>query len=174
MMLSEKMQQALNDQLNAELSAYYTYLSITAYFTDQDLNGFAHWMRMQSDEEMIHAMKLFDFIHSRRGRVLLKAIPGPPTHWDSALAAFESALKHEQNFTILINQLVDLAIAESDHATHSFLKWFVDEQVEEEAIVDLVIRDLRRVGDFGPGLFLLDRELAGRTTAAPANEAGGA
>lgn len=173
-MLSEKMQQALNDHLNAELSAYYTYLSISAYFNDQDLNGFAHWMRLQSDEEMMHAMKFYDFIQGRRGRVMLKPIAGPPTHWDSALAAFESAMKHEQNFTTLINKLVDLAIAESDHATHSFLKWFVDEQVEEEALVDLVIRDLQRVGDFGPGLFLLDRELAGRAPAGAANEADGA
>lgn len=170
-MLSEKMQQALNDQINAELSSYYTYLSMSAYFTDQDLNGFAHWVRIHANEEMMHAMKLYDFVHSRRGRVLLQAIPGPTTHWGSSLDAFESALRYEQYVTGLINKLVDLAIAESDHATNSFLKWFVDEQVEEESSVDLVIRDLRRVGDFGPGLFLLDRELAGRTPAAAANEA---
>jgi ferritin len=173
-MLTEKMQQALNDQINAELSAYYTYLSMSAYFTDQDLNGFAHWMRIHSNEEMMHAMKLYDFVNNRRGRVLLQPIAGPPTHWGSALDAFESALRHEQHVTKLINKLVDLAIAESDHATNSFLKWFVDEQVEEEASVDLIIKDLRRVGDFGPGLFLLDRELAGRTAADATSEANGA
>jgi ferritin len=172
-MLSEKMQQALNDQINAELSSYYTYLSMSAYFTDQDLNGFAHWVRIHSNEEMMHAMKLYDFVHSRRGRVLLQPIAGPTTHWGSALDAFESALRYEQHVTGLINKLVDLAIAESDHATNSFLKWFVDEQVEEESGVDLVIRDLRRVGDFGPGLFLLDRELAARTPADVANESDG-
>lgn len=162
-MLTPKMQDALNEQINAEMSAYYAYLSMSAYFTDQDLNGFAHWMRIHSDEEMVHAMKFYDYIHSRRGRVLLKALAGPPTQWETPLAAFESALRHEQHVTKLIHDLVDLAIAENDHATNSFLKWFVDEQVEEEASVDRVIKDLRRVGDFGPGIFLLDRELATHT-----------
>jgi ferritin len=172
-MLSDKMQQALNDQINAEMSSYYTYLSTSAYFTDQDLNGFAHWMRVHADEELMHAMKIFDFIHSRRGRVLLQPVAGPMTHWESALVAFESALKHEQIVTGMINNLVNLALAEGDHATHSFLKWFIDEQVEEEATVDIVIQDLRRVGDFGPGLFLLDRELATETPGSAAASADG-
>jgi ferritin len=159
-MLTEKIQQALNDQLNAELTAYYTYLSVSAYFEDQNLKGFAAWMRNHSDEEMMHAMKFYDFINSRRGRVKLQAIPQPKNEWGSALEAFEDALQHEQHVTHLINKLVDLSIAESDHATNSFLQWFVDEQVEEEAVVDAVIQDLKRVGDYGPGLFLLDRELA--------------
>jgi ferritin len=166
-MLTEKIQQALNDQLNAELTAYYTYLSVSAYFDDQDLKGFAAWMRHHSDEEMVHAMKVHDFINSRRGRVKLQAIAQPKIEWESALAAFEDALKHEQHVTFLINKLVDLSIAESDHATNSFLQWFVDEQVEEERIVDAVIQDLKRVGDYGPGLFLLDRELG---SAPPASE----
>jgi ferritin len=165
-MLTETMQQALNDQLNAELTAYYTYLSMTAYFEDQNLKGFAAWMRNHSDEEMVHAMKFYDFIHSRRGRVRLQPIPQPPTDWDSALAAFQDALKHEQHVTHLINKLVALSAQENDYATHSFLQWFVDEQVEEEAVVDDVIQDLKRVGDYGPGLFLLDRELGTSTPAA--------
>jgi ferritin len=158
-MLTEKMQQALNNQVNAELSAYYTYLSMSAYFEAQDLRGFAAWMRQHSDEEMAHAMKIYDFINNRRGRVTLQPIPQPENEWDSALAAFESALAHEQHVTHLIEKLVELSLAENDYATHSFLQWFVDEQVEEEAVVDAVIQDLKRVGDFGPGLFLLDREL---------------
>jgi ferritin len=160
-MLTEKMQQALNDQVNAELQAYYTYLSVSAYFEDQNLRGFASWMRTHSDEEMVHAMKILDFIHSRRGRVMLQSIPQPKTEWGSALEAFQDALKHEQHVTDLINKLVELSTKEGDHASHSFLQWFVDEQVEEEQIVDEVIQDLKRVGDFGPGLFLLDRELGG-------------
>lgn len=159
-MLSSTMQAALNEQINAEMSAYYTYLSMAAYFEDQDLKGFAAWMRRHSDEELMHAMKFYDFVNGRRGRVLLQALAGPQTEWPNPLAAFESALAHEQHVTSLINKLVDLSIRESDHATNSFLQWFVDEQVEEEAVVDAVIKDLRRVGDFGPGLFLLDRELS--------------
>lgn len=162
-MLSETMQQALNDQINAELSAYYTYLSMSAYFEDQNLSGFAAWMHNHSDEEMVHAMKIYDYINERRGRVLLKPIAGPPTEWVSPLAVFEDALKHEQHVTALIHDLVALSEAEKDYATHSFLQWFVDEQVEEEAVVDAVIQDLRRLGDFGPGLFLLDRELSSAT-----------
>jgi ferritin len=163
-MLSDKMQQALNDQLNAELNAYYTYLSMSAYFEDQNLKGFAGWMRNHSDEEMVHAMKIYDFINERRGRVTLQAIAQPRNSWDSSLAAFEDALEHEKHVTALIDQLVDLSIKESDHATNSFLQWFVDEQVEEEAVVDAAIQDLKRVGDFPPGLFLLDRELAAGPT----------
>ncbi len=162
-MLTETMQKALNDHLNAELTAYYTYLSVSAYFEDQDLRGFAAWMRTHSDEEMVHAMKVYDFINERRGRVKLQSIVQPPTEWDSPLDAFEDAFKHEQHVTELINQLVERSLAESDYATHSFLQWFVDEQVEEEAVVDAVIQDLKRVGDYGPGLFLLDRELGSET-----------
>jgi ferritin len=167
-MLSKKMQKALNDQLNAELSAYYTYLSMSAYFEDQNLRGFAAWMRHHSDEEMVHAMKIYDFINERRGRVNLLMIAQPKTEWDASLAAFEDALAHEKHVTQLINDLVDLSIKESDHATNSFLQWFVDEQVEEEAVVDAVIEDLKRVGDFGPGLFLLDRELSSGAAATEA------
>jgi ferritin len=159
-MLSKKIQKALNDQVNAELSAYYTYLSMSAFFEDQNLRGFAAWMRHHSDEEMVHAMKIYDFINERRGRVMLQPIAQPKTDWESSLAAFEDALEHEKHVTKLINDLVDLSIKDSDHATNSFLQWFVDEQVEEEAVVDAVIQDLKRVGDFGPGLFLLDRELS--------------
>lgn len=164
-MLSEKVQAALNAQINAELGAYYTYLSMAAYFEDQNLSGFAAWMRNHSDEEMMHAMKIYDFIHERRGRVQLQAIAGPETEWETPLAAFEDAMKHEQHVTHLINKLVDLAIAESDHATNSFLQWYVDEQVEEEALVDAAIQDLRRIGDNGPGLFLLDREMSATAAA---------
>jgi len=161
-MLSKKMQAALNAQINAELYSSYLYLAMAAYFESQNLLGFANWMHKQSDEENTHGMKFYNYINSRRGRVTLTALEGPTTEWASPLAVFEDSLKHEQKVTGLINQLMDLAISESDHATISFLKWFVDEQVEEEANVDAVIQDLKRIGDAPQGLFILDRELAGR------------
>ena len=161
-MLSDKMQAALNAQINAELYSSYLYLSMAAYFESQNLLGFANWMHKQSGEETVHGMKFYNYIINRRGRVLLSALDSPKTEWKSSLAVFEDSLKHEQKVTGLINKLMDLAIAESDHATISFLKWFVDEQVEEEANVDNVIQDLKRIGDAPEGLFMLDRELAGR------------
>ncbi|HLU08876.1 MAG TPA: ferritin [Oceanobacillus sp.] len=157
-MLSPRMQEALNAQINAEMQAFYTYLSMSAYFEAENLPGFAAWMKHHSDEELGHAMRIYRFVNERRGRVILTALSDPPTHWDSPLAAFESALKHEQHVTSLINKLVDLAVEERDHATQSFLQWFVDEQVEEELIVDNAIQDLKRIGDFAPGIVMLDRE----------------
>jgi ferritin len=161
-MLSEKMQAALNAQVNAELYSSYLYLAMAAYFESQNLLGFANWMHQQSDEENTHGMKFYRYINDRRGRVTLTALEGPKTEWTSPLAVFEDSLKHEQLVTGLINKLMDLAISESDHATISFLKWFVDEQVEEESNVDAVIQDLKRIGDAPQGLFILDRERAGR------------
>jgi ferritin len=171
-MLSKKMQNALNDQINAELYSSYLYLSMAAYFEEQNLIGFANWMHVQSQEENVHAMKFYKFVNDRRGRVLLQPLEGPKTEWESALSVFEDSLEHEQKVTSLINKLVDLAIKESDHATQSFLKWFLDEQVEEEANVDKVIQDLKRIGESGQGIFLLDRELAGRAGEAGNAEAG--
>ncbi len=161
-MLSTKVQDALNSQINAELYSAYLYLAMTAYFEAENLHGFANWMRVQAGEEMTHAMKIYDFVNERNGRVVLKPVAGPPTEWESPLAVFEKAYQHEQEVTGLINRLVDLSIGESDHATQSFLKWFIDEQVEEEANADNVVQDLRRVANSAHGLFMLDRELGGR------------
>jgi ferritin len=159
-MLKDKVQAALNQQVNTELGAYYTYLSMSAYFESAGFSGFAAWMYHHAEEEMTHAMKIYKFIHDRRGVVTLGAIPAPATSWPNARAAFEDALHHEQMVTASINNLVELARAEKDYATDSFLAWFVDEQVEEEAIVDAVLQKLNMIGDFGPGLYMLDRELA--------------
>lgn len=158
-MLKAKMAEALNEQINAEFMAHFTYLSMAAYFYAQNLMGFARWLRHHAEEEHFHAMKIYDFIHERGGHAELKALQAPKTQWGSALEVFEDALKHEQHVTELIHKLVDLAAAERDHATASFLKWYVDEQVEEEAIVDAVIQDVKRIGDFTPMLVMLDREL---------------
>ncbi len=162
-MLSKKMQSALNDQINAEFFASYQYLAMAAYFESEKLLGFANWMHVQSEEETTHAMKFYNYINSRRGRVLLEKIANPVTEWESPLAVFEASLEHEQKVTGMINKLMDLAIKESDHATASFLKWFVDEQVEEEENVDNVIQDLKRVSSSPDGLFILDRELGNRS-----------
>jgi ferritin len=162
MSFNENVLAALNNQINMEFSAFYTYLAASAYFEAGGLRGFAAWMRHHADEEMVHAMKIYDFIHHRLGRVKLEAISAPQFSWASAQAALEAALSHEQKVTVAINSLFDLAEGQRDHATTSFLKWFVDEQVEEEEIVDEVLQKLRLIGDFGAGLYMLDRELAGQ------------
>jgi ferritin len=172
-MLGQKMQDALNAQVNAEYYSSYLYLAMVAYFEAENLRGFANWMRVQAQEENMHAMKFYDFIVQRNGRVTLKAIEVPPATWESPLAVFEYAYKHEQHVTSLINNLVNLALAEGDHATNTFLQWFVNEQVEEEANADAIVQDLKRVGGSSEGLFLMDRELATRQPG-PDVAAGGA
>ena len=168
-MISDSMQEKLNAQLNAELYSAYLYLSMCAYFESADLAGFANWMRVQAQEELMHATKFFDFINSRNGRVNLRPIEGPPGEWQSAAHAFEEVYRHEQKVTGLINALASSALAESDHATNSFLQWFVTEQVEEEESANQVLRNLKLVGSDGAGLLMLDRELALRVFTPPAS-----
>jgi ferritin len=169
-MLSEKMQGALNEQLNWELYSSYIYASMSAYFHDLNLDGFANWMRVQALEELTHVGKFFDFIIERGGRVLMKAVDGPATEWASPKAAFEDALGHEQGVTGRINDLVNLALEEKDHATNIFLQWFVTEQVEEEDSVGRVLQQLKLIGDHPGGLFMVDRELAQRAFTMPAQQ----
>ena len=161
-MMGKKMEEALNGQVNAELYSSYLYLSMSAYFESLNLRGFANWMRVQAQEELVHAMKIYDHIIERGGRVILRAVEAPPTEWASPLAVFEQVYGHEQKVTGLINDLVDLATAENDHATKSFLQWFVDEQVEEEASANEVLQKLKLVGKAPDRLFIIDRELAER------------
>ncbi len=171
-MLSQKMQDALNQQCNAELFSSYLYLSMSAYFEGQALPGMAQWMRFQAQEELIHAMKFFGFVNERNGQVTLTQIDAPKTQWNSPLDVFEDSLAHEQKVTGLIHDLVDLAIAEKDRATEAFLQWFVNEQVEEEATVTTIVDQLKLVGDNGVARFMLDGQLAQR--AAPATTVGSA
>ena len=168
-MLSKKVKEALNRQINAEMYSAYLYLSMASYFESIDLEGCASWMKAQTQEEMIHAMKIYDFVIERGGRVLLDAIKAPQQEWDSALAVFEHAYEHEQYVTSLINDLVDLAIEERDHATQIFLQWFVTEQVEEEASANAVVQKLKlaSASKGGGGLFLVDRELGQRPLPVP-------
>ena len=167
-MLDQKIQTALNKQLNAELYSSYLYLSMSAYFQSVNLSGFANWMRIQAQEELVHAMKFYDFINERGSRVMLQPVEGPPTEWSSPLDAFENAYRHEQKVTGLINDLVNLAVKERDHATNIFLQWFVTEQVEEEASADEVVQKLKLMGDARGGLFMLDREMGQRVFTPPA------
>jgi ferritin len=170
-MLTEKMQKALNGQLNAELYSSYLYLSMNAYFKSVNLDGFANWMYYQTQEELEHAMKFYDFIIQRGGKVELMQVETPPTEWSSPLAVFEATLEHEQKVTGLINDLVDIAHEERDHATNIFLQWFVSEQVEEEENVGGVLEQLKLMGDAQGGLFMIDRELAKRIPSAGSEEA---
>ena len=167
-MLSKKVLAALNKQINAEIYSSYLYLSMAAYTKSLGLDGFENWFKVQAQEELVHAMKFFDYVNERGGRVTLAAIDGPPVSWKSPRGVLEATLKHEQHVTALINALVDLALSESDHATSNTLQWFVAEQVEEEASADAIRQKLALVGDKGNALYMIDRELATRVFTPPA------
>lgn len=152
-----------NKQINAELYSAYMYLSMSSYLSEQNLNGFASWMNFQYQEETEHAMKFYQYVLDRGGKVELEAIEKPPVDWNGVLDVFDATLKHEQHVTSLINNLMSAAIEEKDHASVSFLQWFVDEQVEEEASVDEILQQLKLIDGKGPGLFMLDREAKART-----------
>jgi ferritin len=161
-MLKTKVAESLNSQINAELYSSCLYLSMESYFHSVSLSGFAAWMRVQVQEELLHAMKLYDFVGSRGGRVVLEAIAKPDADWESPLAAFEHVLRHEEGITARINNLMDIAASEQDHATKIFLQWFVSEQVEEEAGVSEILSKLRLIRSDSSGLFMLDAELGKR------------
>jgi ferritin len=167
-MLSEKMEKALNGQVNAEIYSSYLYLSMASYLGALNLEGFVNWMKVQALEELYHAMKIYDFVEERGGRPVMEAIEKPDTDWDSPVKAFEAVLAHEQKVTGLINDLVNLAIEDKDHATNNFLQWFVAEQVEEENSASSVLQKLKLVDEKG-GLFMLDREMAARVMTTPAD-----
>jgi ferritin len=171
-MIKSKVEDALNKQLNAELYSAYLYLSMNAYFESTSLKGFANWMRIQAQEELFHAMKFYDYINERGGRVNLTSISAPSAQWDSPLAAFEQVSQHEQKVTGLINNLVTLAISEADHATNNFLQWFVAEQVEEESSADEIVQKLKLLGEDRSGLFMVDQELGQRIFTPPATTEG--
>ncbi len=167
-MLKKKIEDAINKQINAELWSAYLYLSMSTYFEEKSLSGFASWMRVQAQEEYTHAMKFYNYIAERGGRIKLLAIDKVPTDWKSPLGVFEETYKHEQKVTSLINDLVNLAIKEKDHATVNMLQWFIDEQVEEEASADEIVQKLKLIGKNGNGLFMLDKELSTRMFTPPA------
>ena len=165
-MLSDKMQEAFNKQLNAEMFSAYLYLSMSAWFEGLNLKGMASWMKFQAQEELLHSIKFYDQIHDRGGIVTLTAVDAPQTTWDSPLAVFEATYAHECHVTSLIHGLVDLAIAESDHAANAFLQWFVAEQVEEEDAAQGIVEQMKLIADDKSALFLIDRELGQRVAPA--------
>lgn len=166
-MISKKMEAAINKQINAEIYSAYFYGSMAAYFDAANLAGFSNWMRVQVQEELAHAVKFYQYLNDRGGRAILTAIQGPPTQWDSPQAVFEAVYEHEKSVTRLINELTDLATEEKDHMSKELLLWFIAEQVEEESNADKMVQDLKRVGDNGHGLLMLDREAATRVFTPP-------
>ncbi len=169
-MLTEKMEKALNGQIQAEFYSAYLYLSMASYFEQNDLPGFANWMRTQFQEEQFHATKQFNYVLERGGKVVLGSIDAPPSTWESTLSVFEATLSHEQMVTGLINDLVYLARDERDNATEIFLQWFVKEQVEEEDSASTIIGQLKLIKDSPHALFMIDRELGQRVFTPPAAE----
>jgi ferritin len=161
-MISKKMQDAVNDQINAELYSSYLYLSMAAYFEEKNLRGMATWMTIQALEEKDHAMKFYNYIVERGGRVKLQAIAEPPFEWKSCLDVFKAALDHERYVTRRINDLTELAMEEKDHASQIFLQWFVTEQVEEEANAEEIINKLEFLSESKHGVYMLDKELGAR------------
>ncbi|NWF90686.1 MAG: ferritin [Ignavibacteriaceae bacterium] len=161
-MLKEKILKILNKQVNEELFSSYLYLSMSAYFSSINFEGFAKWMSLQSKEEYEHAMKIYNYILQRDGKVTLTKIETPKTSWSSALNVFQETLKHEQHITACIHNIVNMAIQEKDHATTNFFQWFVTEQVEEVATAGSILEKIKMIGDSKNGLFILDRELGQR------------
>ena len=170
-MINKNLEKAINDQINAELFSAYLYLSMSAYFESVNLSGFANWMRIQAQEEQSHAMKFFDYLNERGGRVILTDIEASQSEWKSPIDVFKHVYSHEQKVTGLINDLVDMAIKENDHASNNFLQWYVAEQVEEEANASAIVNKLELMGDTGNALFMMDQELGKRVYAPPAAEA---
>jgi len=161
-MISQGVTDALNEQIKHEFYSAYVYLSMSSYFESINLLGFAKWMRTQAREEVTHGMKLFDFVNDRGGRVVLQPIDGPPTEFASPLAVFEQSLKHEQAVTGMINKLYQVAQQANDFATQVALQWFITEQVEEENTADVIVEQLKMIGNDRSALLILDREMGAR------------
>ncbi|MCD4812794.1 ferritin [bacterium] len=157
--MNKNLEKALNDQINAEFYSGYLYLAMSAYFEEQNMTGFAGWMYVQYQEEITHAVKFFRYVLERGGSVTLDTIAKPATDWKNAEEVFAEVVKHEHYVTGLINKLVDLAIAEKDHATNNMLQWFVAEQVEEEANVAQIFGQIKMVQESKQGLYMLNKEL---------------
>ena len=156
------MSNALNKQINKEIYSAYLYMSMSAYSQYIGLKGFANWFMVQYNEEMEHAMKIYTYVNDHGEQVKLMAIDEPLVGFESPMDMFEKTLDHEKFITKSINELVDLAIAEKDHATGIFLQWFVTEQIEEEGNDNDIINQLKLIGDNGNGLIMLDKEIGSR------------
>ncbi len=169
-MLSKEMEKEINVQINKELYSAYLYLAMAAYFDDKNLSGFANFFQIQAQEEVSHAQKFYHYVYERGGRVVLDAIDKPQTDFKDVKAVFQQAYEHEQYVTGRINTLMDLAIKQNDHASKTFLDWFVSEQVEEEASMDSILQKIDLIGGGGHGILMLDAELGKRSFTPPAGE----
>jgi len=163
MPMSAALQKAMNDQIRKEFYASYLYLAMSAWFDERNFEGFAKWMRIQADEERGHAMRIYDFVLDRGGKVRLEAIPEPDANWKTAFAVFEAARKHELMVSTSINALYERAINEKDYPSQVMLQWFINEQVEEEKTSTALAERLRLVGDSATGLLILDKQFGERT-----------
>lgn len=163
--MDDAVQDAINEQIRNELFSGYVYLAMSAHFEERNLTGFARWMRLQAQEELGHAMRLFDYLLDRGGHVALDAIEQPPTEWGTPLGIFEHALEHERSVTGMIDALYDLAREKQDNATQVALQWFITEQVEEEASAEAAVDQLRMAGDNAAALLMLDQRFGARTAA---------
>jgi ferritin len=168
--MNKRVEEAINEQINEELYSSYIYLAMAAHFETMNLEGFTNWMKLQAQEELQHAMRLFNHINRRGGRVILKAIGEPPVDFGTPLEVFEKALAHEQHITRCIHKLYGIATEEKDYPAQTELQWFIDEQVEEEENTGRVADLLKMAGNDGSALFMLDRELAQRTPEEPGEE----
>jgi len=166
-MISDKMANAINEQMNKEMYSAYLYMAMSAYSSELGLKGTAKWFMVQYHEEMFHAMKMYDYIQRQGGTIKLETIDKPPSEWKSPLDLFEKTLAHEQMVTALINDLMNVAIAEKDHATQIFLQWYITEQVEEEENDNDIIAQLKLIGSNSQGLLMLDRDLSTRMANIP-------
>lgn len=170
--MNDKMEKAIIEQINAEFYSAYLYLSMSSWFDSIGLKGFAHWERVQAMEERDHALKFFDYVLSRGGRVIVKPIDAPPVQWKNPQDVFESQLQHELKVTDMINNLVNLSMSTKDHASTNMLQWFVGEQVEEEENARTILEQLKMMGKEKSLLYMLDKELATRvyTPPVPSNQ----
>ncbi|NMC14780.1 MAG: ferritin [Chloroflexi bacterium] len=162
-MISLIVQNAMNEQIKNELFSAYLYLSMAAFFEEKNLPGFAHWMRVQAQEEQEHALKFFDFIHDRGGKITLLPIEQPKAEWKSALDAFNDAYEHEQLVTGMINKIYETALEQKDYPSQIMLQWFIDEQVEEEKNASDIVEQLKRIEERGTAILMLDHELGKRS-----------
>lgn len=161
-MIDEEIERSINDQINAEMYSAYLYLSMAADFAEKNLDGFENWMKTQAQEEMTHAMKFYDYLQERGGRVKLMAIDEPKSEWETPLEAFEDAFEHEKYVTKRINDMVDLAEGKKDRATYNMLQWYVDEQVEEEDNAETIVEKLKMIGDNTSALMMFDQKMEQR------------
>jgi ferritin len=161
-MIKKKLEEAVNKQIQEEFQSAYQYLAFSAYFEEENLNGFAHWMQVQWQEEIDHAMKFYNHILRRGGSVELLAIDQPKVEAESTIEVFDKVLKQEQHVTKCIHELYDMAQQENDYPLETLLHWFIDEQVEEEEMAGEILDRLKMIGEHGPSLYLLDQEMGNR------------